>query len=152
MVNRRSDTDLGNTQSAPRGYSPFCNAMVYFCSRQEFPYSKGKLGPAHIKKETIGPTLGRSWLQDTLKRKLVDFAWNRRFFYLPDKCLPFFRVNPAKSFNQRNIFYPERLFLSVVGSASGKSWETGRGGGVHKKSKNRRVFFSRYLATNDGAK
>jgi len=25
----------------------------------------------------------RSWLQDTLKRKLVDFAWNRRFFCLP---------------------------------------------------------------------
>jgi len=32
----------------------------------------------------------RSWLQDTLKRKLVDFAWNRRFFYLPGACSPFF--------------------------------------------------------------
>jgi len=31
----------------------------------------------------------RSWLQDTLQRKLVDFAWNRRFFYLPGACLPF---------------------------------------------------------------
>ena len=31
----------------------------------------------------------RSWLQDTLKRKLVDFAWNRRFFYLPGACSPF---------------------------------------------------------------
>jgi len=53
---------------------------------------------------------GRSWLQDTLKRKLVDFAWNRRFFYLPGGCSPFFRVNPANSFNQPNFFYPERLF------------------------------------------
>jgi len=32
----------------------------------------------------------RSWLQHTLKRKLVDFAWNRRFFYLPGACSPFF--------------------------------------------------------------
>jgi len=32
----------------------------------------------------------RSWLQDTVKTKLVDFAWNRRFFYLPGACLPFF--------------------------------------------------------------
>jgi len=31
-----------------------------------------------------------SWLQDTLKRKLVDFAYNRRFFYLPGACSPFF--------------------------------------------------------------
>ena len=28
----------------------------------------------------------RSWLHDTLKRKLVDFAWIRRFFYLPSAC------------------------------------------------------------------
>jgi len=32
----------------------------------------------------------RSWLQDTFKRKLVDFAWNRRFFYLPGACSHFF--------------------------------------------------------------
>jgi len=35
-------------------------------------------------------TNGRSWLQDTVKRKVVDFVWNRRFFYLPGACLPFF--------------------------------------------------------------
>ena len=35
-------------------------------------------------------THARSWLRDTLKRKLVDFASNRRFFYLPGACLPFF--------------------------------------------------------------
>ena len=35
-------------------------------------------------------TEGRSWLQDTVKRKLVDFALNRRFFYLPGACSPFF--------------------------------------------------------------
>ena len=36
------------------------------------------------------PPRGRSWLQDTLKTKLVDFAWNRRFFYLPGACSPYF--------------------------------------------------------------
>jgi len=51
-----------------------------------------------------------SWLQDTLKRKLVDFAWNRRFFYFTRRVLAFFRVNPAKSFNRPDFFYPERLF------------------------------------------
>ena len=45
------------------------------------------------------------------------------------RVLAFFRVNPAKSFNHPNFFYPERLFLSIVGSASGRPGETGRGGG-----------------------
>jgi len=63
--------------------------------------------------------------------------------------LTFFRVNPAKRFNQPDFFYPGRLFLSIVGSTSGKPGETGRGGGMQKNSKIRRVFFSRYLAAND---
>jgi len=42
----------------------------------------------------------RSWLRDTLKRKLVDFASNRRFFYLPGACLPFFGYTWLKFFNQ----------------------------------------------------
>jgi len=62
-----------------------------------------------------------------LKRKLVGFAWNRRFFIFTRRVLAFFRVNPATSFNQPNFFHPERLFLSIVGSASGKPGETGRG-------------------------
>ena len=37
-----------------------------------------------------GSSARRSWLQDTVKRKLVDFAWNWRFFYLPGARLPFF--------------------------------------------------------------
>jgi len=92
----------------------------------------------------------RNWLQDTLKRKLVDFAWNRRFFYLPGACLPFFRVNLATSCNQPDLFYPGRLRLSIDGSTSGEPGETGTGG-APKKTKIRRVFFSRYLAANDGA-
>jgi len=40
----------------------------------------------------------------------------------------FFRVNPAKSFNQPDYFYPERLFPSIIGSTSGEPGETGRGG------------------------
>jgi len=31
-------------------------------------------------------------------------------FYLPGACLPFFRVNPAKRFNQSDSFDPERWF------------------------------------------
>jgi len=42
--------------------------------------------------------------------------------------LAFFRVNPAKSFNQPNFFNPGRLFLSIVGSTTGEPGETGRGG------------------------
>ena len=40
--------------------------------------------------------------------------------------------------------------MSIIGSTSGEPGETGRGGGA-KKSKNRRVFFSRYLAANDAS-
>jgi len=50
--------------------------------------------------QSLQGTFDRSWLQDTLRRKLVDFAWNRRFFYLPGACSPFF----AKSFNQPDFF------------------------------------------------
>ena len=52
------------------------------------------------------------------------------------RVLAFFRVNPAKSFNQPNFFFnPGRLFLSIVGSSSGKSGETGTGG----REKNRKI-------------
>jgi len=52
------------------------------------------------------------WLQDTVKRKLVDFALTveSAIFLFTRRVLAFFRVNPAKSFNQPNFFYPERLF------------------------------------------
>jgi len=49
-------------------------------------------------------------------------------FLFTRRVLAFFRVNPAKSFNQPNSFYPERLFLAIVGPALGKPGETGRGG------------------------
>jgi len=57
------------------------------------------------------------------------------FFYLPGACSIFFRVNPAKSFNQPDFFYPERLFWSIIGSNSGEPGETGRGGGAKKIKK-----------------
>jgi len=83
------------------------------------------------------------WKENSLiSRGFGDFLFTRR-------VLAFFRVNPAKSVNQPDCFYPARLFLSIVGSTSGKPGETGRGG-ARKKSKSRRVFFSRYLAANDG--
>jgi len=52
-----------------------------------------KYGMDRIRMHTSGVrviTQTRSWPQDTLKRKLVDFAWNRQFFYLPGACSPFF--------------------------------------------------------------
>jgi len=65
---------------------------------------KVKLGPAHVEATSGGrrcATWVRSWLHDTVKRKLVDFAWNRRLFYLPGACSPFFG---SKSFNQPDFF------------------------------------------------
>jgi len=49
-------------------------------------------------------------------------------FLFTRRVLAFFRVNPAQSFNQPDFFYPERLFLSIVGSTSGEPGETGTGG------------------------
>jgi len=49
-------------------------------------------------------------------------------FLFTRRVLAFFRVNPAKTFNQPNFFNPGRLFLSIVGSFSGKPGETGTGG------------------------
>jgi len=48
-------------------------------------------------------------------------------FLFTRRVLAFFRVNPA-SFNQTNFLNPGRLFLSIVGSSSGKPGETGTGG------------------------
>jgi len=44
----------------------------------------------YLVKANAGGARRRNWLQNTVKRKLVDFAWNRRFLYLPGVCLPFF--------------------------------------------------------------
>jgi len=55
------------------------------------------------------------------------------------RVLVFFWVNPAKSFNQPNLFYQGRLFLSIVGS--GKPGETGRGGGAKKLENSARFLF-----------
>jgi len=55
--------------------------------------------------------------------------------------LAFFRVNPAKSFNQPDFFIRSACFDPSSGQPR-------QGGGGEKKSKNRRVFFSRYLAAN----
>jgi len=49
-------------------------------------------------------------------------------FLFTRRVLAFFRVNPAKCYNQPDFFYPERLFWSIIGSTSGEPGETGRGG------------------------
>jgi len=56
-------------------------------------------------------------------------------FRFTRRVLAFVRVNPAKIFNLPNFVYLERLYLSIVGSASGKPGETGREGGCKKNRK-----------------
>jgi len=89
----------------------------------------------------------RSWLQDTLKRKFVDFAWNRRFFLFTRRVLAFLRIYPAEHFNQPDFFKPGRLFF--ISRWVNLGWTRGnrKGGGGQKR--NRLVLFSRYLAAND---
>jgi len=73
-----------------------------------------------------------SWLQDTLKIKLVDFAWNPMESAI-------FSIYPARpcllsglkvSINPIFFFYKIRgaCFLSIVGSSSGKPGKQERGG------------------------
>jgi len=69
-------------------------------------------------------------------------------FIYTRRVLAFFRVKPAKSFNQHNLFYPKRLLYQSSGQPRVNPGKQ-EGGGVHKKSKNRRVSFSRYIAAND---
>jgi len=64
----------------------------------------------------------KPWKENSLiSRRIGDF------FYLPGAFLTFFGL-PGYKFQSTQFFYPERLFSSIVGSASGKPGETGRGG------------------------
>jgi len=54
-------------------------------------------------------------------------------FLFTRRVLAFFRVNPAKSFNQPDFFYPERLIGSIVGSSSGEPGKQEGGGRQQKK-------------------
>jgi len=56
-------------------------------------------------------------------------------FLFTRRVLAFFRVTPAKSFNQPDFFYPECLFWSIIGSNSGESGKIGRGG----REKNQKI-------------
>jgi len=91
----------------------------------------------------------RSWLQDTSNRKLVDFAWNRRFFYLPGACSPLFRSTRLKVSINPIFYIRSACFDQSLGQPRVSPGKQGGGRG-RTKSRNRRVFFSRYLAANDG--
>jgi len=101
----------------------------------------------------------RSWLQDTVKRKL---GLTRRFrvesaiflsIYPARACL--FSCKPGSKFQSTDFFYPwvnpERLFFyqSSGQPRANPGEREGGGEGAKKIKKNRRVFFSRYLAAND---
>jgi len=62
--------------------------------------------------------------------------------------LAFFRVNPAKSFNQPDFFIRSACCYQSSGQPRVNPGKQ-KGGGREKNKKNRRVFFSRYLAAND---
>jgi len=95
----------------------------------------------------VHPISSCSWLQDTLKRKLVDFAWNRRFFYLPGACSPFFGQTRLKVLINPIFFIRSACFDLSSGQSRVNPGK--QEGGGREKIKNRRVFFSRYLAAND---
>jgi len=83
---------------------------------------------------------GRSWLQDTLKRKLVDFAWNRRFFLFNRRVLAFFRVNPLKVLINPIVFIRSACFDQSSGQprvTPGKQ----EGGGRKKIQKSASFLF-----------
>jgi len=71
-------------------------------------------------------------------------------FLFTRRVLAFFRVNLAKIFNQPNFVNPGRLFLSIVGSSSGKPGETGTGGGRKKNRKIGEFFFRGILQPTTG--
>jgi len=81
----------------------------------------------------------RSWLQDTLKRKLVDFAWIRRLFLFTRRVLAFFRVNPAESFNQPDFFIRSACFDPSSGQPRVNPGKQ-EGGGDAKKFKKSASF------------
>jgi len=60
----------------------------------------------------------------------------------------FFWVNPAISFDQPFFFIRSACFDPSLGQPRVNPGK--QEGGAQKKSKNRRVFFSRHLAANDG--
>jgi len=70
------------------------------------------------------------------EKKTRWFRVKSAIFRFTRRVLAFFRVNPATSFNSTQFLYPERLFLSNVGSTSGKPGETGKGGGGFEKNRN----------------
>jgi len=81
----------------------------------------------------ISASSARSWLQDTLKRKLFNSAWNRRYFYLPGACSPFFgstRLNVSiNSISGALVFINRRVNLGLI--------RGNRNGGARKRSKHR---------------
>jgi len=82
----------------------------------------------------------RSWLQDTLKRKLVDFAWNRRFYYLPGACLPFFGLTRLKVLINPIVFILSACFDQSSGQLRVNPGKQ-EGGGVKKIKKSACFLF-----------
>jgi len=83
------------------------------------------------------------WKENSLiSRGIGEFIFTRR-------VLAFFRVNPATSFNQSDLFIRSAFFNQSSGQPRVNPGKQERGGAT--KTKHRRVFFSRYLAANDAS-
>ena len=90
--------------------------------------------------------LHRSWLQDTLKRKLVDFAWESAICLFTRRVLPVFGSS-RKKLQSTQFLFRGACFDQSSGQPRVSPGNQGRGG--VNKSKNRQVLFSRHFAAND---
>jgi len=84
--------------------------------------------------------LRRSWLQDTLNSKLVDFAWNRRFFYLPGACSPSFGLTRLNVLINPIVFIRSACFDLSSGQPRVNPGKQEGGGGA-KNQKNGEFSF-----------
>jgi len=83
----------------------------------------------------------RSWLQNTVKRKLVNFEWNRRFFYLPRRVLAFFGYIRLKVVINPVYFIRSACFDQSSGQPRVNPGKQEGGGGGAKKNKKIGEFF-----------
>jgi len=64
------------------------NRIPYFILRSAYSTCRIKSYSQHSRLPAVLVSSQAPWLTAsyTVKRRLVDFAWNRRFFYLPGAC------------------------------------------------------------------
>jgi len=84
-----------------------------------------------------------------LEKKTRRFRVESAIFLFTRRVLAFFRVNPAKSFNQPNLFNPGRLFYQSSGHPRVNLGKQERGG-VKKIKKIGEFYFRGILQPTTG--